>query len=573
VIMCSSPRYVSVTLLALAALSACSSADETNLFVDRSGWASFALAGIDREVASVEYWVTNAAGEVMTARSLGADPVPAMHFVVALPAGVDYVVALTARTADGQTCQGSSGFDVEARQRVEVSVDLACDGGLGAASVTGTLVPATACASVDIATAATTLAVGASLTLSTSVLGDVPASPVWTASGGELASVDGVTSFTCTEAGTVNIELEVAHGDCHGADNIAVTCTALASACDGLGSTCHVIDATSDAAHACHELGHGGDEAACAEGRAACIDTCGSALCSELASLCHEVDPGSGPIHECHELGHAAEASACFSRGRECFDLCTRAHDEPVTITFEAQVGDAPFACGGVYEGVGSAGSTAEPQDFRFFVHDVRLVAADGSEAPVQIEDRAPFQALGTALLDFEDGAGACLSGDTATNATITGTVAPGEYTGIAFRLGVPELQNHANPAGQPVPLAAGNLNWGWLQGYRFLRAELGAGAGGGVLHLGSAACTGDPTLGSVSCARANRADVSLAGFDPASDTIVADIAAIFAGTDLGSSNLCHSSGGACQGMFASFGIDLVSGQSSGIQSVFRVAP
>jgi uncharacterized repeat protein (TIGR04052 family) len=569
-----SPRCASATLLAIAALWACSSADQTGLFSDRSGWAAFALAGIDREITSVEYSVTNAAGEVVMAENLQPDPVGAIHFVVALPPGAGYEVALTARTADGQTCEGSSGFDVTPSRRVEVSVELACDGGLGSASVTGTLTPAATCPSVEIASPPTSLVVGESLTLSTSVAGDLASSPVWTASAGELASAGGVTSFTCTEAGTVNIELQVAHRDCNASDSIAVTCTAAAaSACDGLGSTCHVVDATSEAAHACHELGHGGDEAACAEGRAGCIDTCGSALCTELASLCHEVDPGSGPLHECHELGHGADAAACFARGRECFDLCTRAHDEPVTIRFAAQLGDAPFACGSTYQGIGSSGATAEPQDFRFFVHDVRLVAADGSEAPIQIDERAPFQALGTALLDFEDGTGACLSGDAATNATITGRAPPGEYTGVAFRVGVPELINHGNPAVQPVPLAAGNLNWGWLQGYRFLRAELGAGSGGGVLHLGSAACTGDPVAGSVSCARANRADVALDGFDVQNDTIVADVAAIFADVDLAAPNLCHSSGAACQAMFDSFGVDLESGQSSGTQSVFRVAP
>jgi uncharacterized repeat protein (TIGR04052 family) len=570
-----SARRACALLLAFTGAWACSSADDTGLFEAPSGWAAFALSGLDQRVTALGYSVTNAAGTVMSAENLRPSAGDDFGFVIDLPAGAGYVVALTARTADGQTCTGSSGFDVAPRQRVEVSVELACDGDPGQASVSGTLIPARACPSVEIGTAATELALGATLILSTSVEGSLASSPVWTASAGELTTADGVTRFTCSEAGSVNIALAVSDGDCSASDSVTVNCSAAApaSACEGLGGTCHVVDASSEAAHACHELGHGGDEAACAAGRAACIDTCGGAVCSELASLCHEVDPGSGPIHECHELGHGASAAACFARGRECFDLCTKAHYQPVTIRFAAQVGDAAFACGSSYAGVGSSGVTVEPQDFRFFVHDVRLLAADGSEVAVELDERAPYQALGTALLDFENATGACLSGDTATNTTITGQAPPGEYTGIAFRVGVPESINHDNPAASPAPLAAGNMAWGWLSGYRFLRAELGSQGGGGVLHLGSAACTGDPQAGTVSCARPNRANVTLSGFDAASDTIVADVGAIFAGTDLESSSLCHSSEPACELPFGSLGVDLASGESSGSQSVFRVAP
>jgi uncharacterized repeat protein (TIGR04052 family) len=206
-------------------------------------------------------------------------------------------------------------------------------------------------------------------------------------------------------------------------------------------------------------------------------------------------------------------------------------------------------------------------------VHDVRLIAADASEVPVEIDDRAPWQSLGAALLDFEDATGACLSGDAATNTQITAHVPPGEYTGIAFRVGVPESANHGDPAVQPAPLAAGSMTWGWLSGYKFLRAELGSETGGAVLHLGAAACSGDPLAGSVTCSRSNRPDVSFAEFDPASDVIVADIAALFAGTDLSSASLCHSSGAPCQPLFERLGVDLESGQSSPSQSIFRVAP
>jgi len=558
--------------LALLAAWACSSG-RVELFRDvegdeGAGSAAFAIA-VDADVIALEYVVEDSAGEVALSESVRPDPARSVSFSIDLPAAASYLITLTAQTADGQICTGSSRFDVSPSARVDVDVALECTGGTGA-SVTGTLV---SCPSVSIATEPTTLGVGASLVLATTVDGALASTPTWSASGGALDTQDGTTRFTCTAAGEVEVRLSA--GDCGASDSVVVTCAepATTSPCDGLGGTCHVVDGTSAEAHECHELGHAGDEAACSEGRAACIDTCGSALCTELSSLCHEVDPGSGPLHECHELGHAADAAACFARGRECFDLCTRAHFEPVTIRFAAQVGPSPFACGSSYDDVGSTEASVVPQDFRFFVHDVRLITADATEVAVEIDERAPWQALGAALLDFEDATGACLSGDAATNAQITGHAPPGEYTGVAFRVGVPESTNHGDPAVQPAPLAAGSMAWGWLSGYKFLRAELGSATGGGVLHLGSAACSGDPAAGSVTCIRGNRAEVSLAAFDAASDVIVADIGAIFAGSDLDASTLCHSAGATCEPMFDSLGVDLANGASTAGQTVFRVAP
>ena len=191
---------------------------------------------------------------------------------------------------------------------------------------------------------------------------------------------------------------------------------------------------------------------------------------------------------------------------------------------------------------------------------------------PVELDERTPWQARGVALLDFEDGSGGCVEGDAALNATVSGRVAPGVYTGLAFRIGVPESVNHDDPATQPAPLAAGTMSWGWLSGYKFLRADLGTESAGGVLHLGATGCTGDPATDSVTCARANRPEVTLAGFDPATSRVVADVGRLFAGVDLESAGPCHSAGEACASMFESLGLDLTSGQSTGVQCVFSLA-
>jgi uncharacterized repeat protein (TIGR04052 family) len=534
-----------------------------------AGRAAFALTGLDVRVSSITFSIENAAGELVQERTQEG-MAEGVALELDLPAAAGYVVRVSAQTDDGQTCSGSSAFDIAVGQRSDVALTLTCSA-IGQVSVVGTLTPA--CPQVAITTPPDTLTVGSSLVLGASTDGPLATEPTWAATAGELAVVDGVTRFTCTEPGAVSISLRAGAESCAG-DSVTFTCAAAptTSACDGLGSNCHVVGEGNAEAEACHQLGHDADEAACSESRAACVNTCGAALCSSLAALCHDVDPGDGPLHECHELAHAADAAACFSRGRECFDLCTRAHQEPVTITFEARVGAEAFECGTEVADVGSGGATAEPRDFRFFVHDVRLVDAEGNAVPVELDERAPWQARGVALLDFEDGTGGCVEGDVAINATVTGRVAPGAYTGLAFRVGVPEAVNHDDPATQPAPLTAGTMSWGWLSGYKFLRADLGTESAGGVIHLGATGCTGDPANDSVTCARNNRPDITLQGFEPATSRVVANVGALFAGVDLDSAGPCHSAGEACSSMFDSLGVDLTSGQSTGVQSVFSVA-
>jgi uncharacterized repeat protein (TIGR04052 family) len=446
----------------------------------------------------------------------------------------------------------------------------------------GNLFPASSCPDVELLPLAAPVPVGETIQLrATSALAE-GVSYAWAASGGSLQdSRSAAASFSCTEPGLVTLTLTANQAGCTDVASVEVDCQPAAEggACAGLGSNCHVVDPGSGALHACHELGHGGDEAACSAGRAACVEGCGAALCETLGSLCHEVDPGSGPLHDCHELGHAGDVNACFEGGRECFDLCTAALSalrEPVIINFEARVGDAAFACDSTYD-IGAPAITAEPQDLRFYVSDVRLLRSDGSEEPVEIVAREPWQLASVALLDFENAQGLCLSGDAATNAIVTGRVLPGEYVGIAFRMGVPEALNHSDPVTLAAPLALGAMSWGWLLGYKFIRAEMvqagveeGA-PGVGLVHLGSTACSGNPQAGTVVCTNPNRNEVRLTGFDPATSRIVADVAALFAEVDLTQGGLCHASEEVCAAPFESLGIDLATGQAVEAQTFFRV--
>ncbi len=533
----------------------------------------------------VDYAVVDAAGKSVVDGHVDlGDDSSTISLFLDLPAAGGYVISMSAEAGD-RSCSAEQAFDVSAGATTEVELELECPGGsaagVGSARVTATLGPVASCPNLEIVSGPLQASVGNSIALQISAGHEHAVR--WSASSGSIDDPDAAEAlFTCTEPGPVTLTLTSTGEGCDQSRSVEVTCVETsdtADACEGLGSTCHPVDPGDGPLHECHEVGHSGDQAQCAEQRAECIQGCGEALCQMLGSLCHEVDPGSGPLHECHELGHAGDAQACFEGGRECYDLCTAAHEAravPVTLTFAAKVGEEDFACGQSYEGVGSPPATVQPQDFRFFIHDVRLVTTAGEEVPLALDERTPWQTTDVALLDFETPAGLCFNGDAATNAVVTGTVPPGEYTGVAFKSGVPESLNHADPATLPAPLQAGGMTWGWLLGFRFMRAELAgpsqdAGAGLGLLHAGSSACTGSPQDGTVTCANPNRSEVRLSGFDTEQSVIVADIGALFSGTDLTTASPCHSSGEACAPMFERLGVDLESGQPLETQSVFRL--
>jgi len=247
----------------------------------------------------------------------------------------------------------------------------------------------------------------------------------------------------------------------------------------------------------------------------------------------------------------------------------------PVRIRFRAVVGDEPFACGATYLDPG--GVAFSGADLRAFVQDVGLLDADGVEHPVALDVRAPWQQGSVALIDFEDGSGACAAGTRDVNLEVSGTVPEGDYRGLVFSNGVPEQLNHADPAQLPPPLQAGSMTWGWLLGYRFLMAEVvalpgDAGApGSALLHVGSSACAGNPSQGGVVCARANRNRVRLDDFDPDEDAVLVDLGRLFAGIDLTRLWTCHSSGAECELFFGRVGLDLATGSALERQDLYRV--
>jgi uncharacterized repeat protein (TIGR04052 family) len=211
---------------------------------------------------------------------------------------------------------------------------------------------------------------------------------------------------------------------------------------------------------------------------------------------------------------------------------------EPLTIDFALHVNGEDFACGETYSGVGSPSADFRATDARFYVYGVELVDEKGTTHPFELDDDSAFQGAGVALLDFEDGCGS--DGTEETNTQLRGSVVPAAYESIRFTLGVPPEQNFLDLATAAPPLDVTGMYWSWLAGYKFLKLDGSTPMEGGgihpfLLHLGSAGCPGDNSeaapLGP--CAFPNRVNVELSGFTRKDTKVVADLADVFANSDL----------------------------------------
>lgn len=250
------------------------------------------------------------------------------------------------------------------------------------------------------------------------------------------------------------------------------------------------------------------------------------------------------------------------------------AHTTAITIQFAARVGDQAASCGVRYQNVGIMGSSIEFQDLRFYVSNLRLITTSGEEVAVQLDQDSTWQYENVALLDFEDASALCeQGGNKAMNHSITGTVPEGNYSALAFSLGVPFALNHADVTLAPAPLNISSLWWNWQGGYKHARIDImshadmmmgetetgdkhshgesshqndkqsdghggPAQAGFWPLHLGSTGCQSEAsTIAPVSeCANPNTVEILLGNFDLSSDIVVADILSLLQGVDLSQS-------------------------------------
>ncbi len=255
---------------------------------------------------------------------------------------------------------------------------------------------------------------------------------------------------------------------------------------------------------------------------------------------------------------------------------------QPVSIQFKAVVGGDDLTCGKTYPGIGTSKSTITPRDFRFYVHNVRLVDAAGKETPVELKQDEKWQLDNVALLDFEDAKGSCANGTPDLNSFVSGTIPKGDYTGLRFTLGVPFEKNHTDLTKMSSPLNLTALAWVWNAGRKFARLDFSStGAPRGyAIHLGSTGCTPNETKTTVptQCANPNRVEVSFENFDLGKDVVIADLASLLEDSDVDQTGKmmsgCMSGPGtpACAPLFSHLGLPFPN-QEVKKQTFFRTGP
>jgi uncharacterized repeat protein (TIGR04052 family) len=266
---------------------------------------------------------------------------------------------------------------------------------------------------------------------------------------------------------------------------------------------------------------------------------------------------------------------------------------QAITLEFEARFGDQKAVCGQWYERIGSSDARVQLQDLRIYVSSVRLLTRDGRDVPLQLTPDGRWQSDKVALLDFEDASGNC-NGTKAMNAVVRGVAPRGAYVGFAFDIGVPFDVNHADPTLASAPLNLTAMSWPWRLGYKFTSIDLettsvkpamagapGEPASGYSVHLGSTECgKGSMTRPpSAPCSNPNRASFAFPAANPARTTVVLDLKALLAASDVtrnatGSSSGCQSfvNDDDCAAIFARLGVPF-RGASGSSQSFVRVVP
>lgn len=265
---------------------------------------------------------------------------------------------------------------------------------------------------------------------------------------------------------------------------------------------------------------------------------------------------------------------------------------QDIAVRFDARAGEQSLRCGQSYSGIGSTNASITLQDFRIYVSNFRLVGRDGGETPLQLTSDGVFQNDRVALLDFENASGNC-NGNAATNTVVRGRAPAGDYVGLAFDIGVPVELNHQDTTLAAPPLNFSALTWAWRYGYKFTTIDLETGrpqdaasampghaASGFSIHLGSVDCgDGSPrTPPERPCATPNRPTYRLDAFDPETQIVVLDLAALVEASDVtgnapGSVSGCMSGAGDddCVAIMDRFGLSF-RGQPSHGQRFVRAA-
>ena len=221
---------------------------------------------------------------------------------------------------------------------------------------------------------------------------------------------------------------------------------------------------------------------------------------------------------------------------------------------------------------IGCSDTPIALSDLRLYISELDLLDSGGRPQRLELHANLPWQQRDLALIDLENGQGACANGSSNVFAYVVGSVRPGEYKGLRFTVGVPFDRNHANPLTASAPLDDPAMHWHWRSGYKFIRAGVRTGTDGYWIHVGSSGCEG--TVGNISgCRFPNRTAVEMKDFLPNADTVRIDLKQFFAAINLDDAEPTDCSSGpaesACVMPFLALGIDFESGNVVGTQRVF----
>ncbi len=220
---------------------------------------------------------------------------------------------------------------------------------------------------------------------------------------------------------------------------------------------------------------------------------------------------------------------------------CTSGGDpepQPIRINFVAETNDTVVNCTNTLTDLGTSAANASLRDLRFYIHDIVLRDIAGTRYPFTPNDN-DFQSNGVVLVDFTNLTPECSAGGVAKpeHTEVVGTVPSYTgvvYTGMDFKIGVPESLNHNDPASADSPLdTATGLNIDRTQGYRFLRLKLEVeNTGEWTFDLSSTNCSGDPDT-NVDCDKNNRPQVRLNASNILDREIALNISELLADIDL----------------------------------------
>jgi uncharacterized repeat protein (TIGR04052 family) len=195
----------------------------------------------------------------------------------------------------------------------------------------------------------------------------------------------------------------------------------------------------------------------------------------------------------------------------------------PVVVEFSASWDGQAITC---------SSSDIGLTDLRFFVSNVVLIDSKGSEHELLLTPDGRWQQESLALIDLEDGEGACVNGTAEMHAKLSGTSKIADFNAVRFTVGVPFELNHANPLLAESPLDDAAMHWHWRSGYKFLRAGVTTPSDGFWLHLGSTGCKG--TVQNISeCRSPNRVTVTVSDLVPGTRRINLVLSELLYGIDL----------------------------------------